>query len=325
VIAQALGTKVDAWRKWVKNRTRSRPAAEKRRGRPTVMSDTVRAAIRKCYQEHFGQWGPSVLRSWARRQGLGIYSVGTIDKAIADIKVKLDPKPRPLRYEVTASNIRWSEDGASFREHGEKHELLVLQDDHARYEVNNRLVSGPATAKDVVSYLEEAFLRYGPPLVIKHDGGAIFHDDDVRKLFDRYQVVELTGPRYYPQHNGKKERNFRDIRSFARAMHKQYPWMSLAERIQVAIKDLNDDRPRPVLSGCTAAEVYARDRIPLPDRTQFKKEVEQTKQILVAQAASRDEQESAGRRAVETVLLRHGYVEFRGTMSTDFQAAEQKK
>jgi hypothetical protein len=289
------------------------------------MSGAVRETIRKCYLDHFGQWGPTVLRPWASRQGLGVYGVDTIDKAIVDIKVKPDPKPKPLRCEVTASNVMWAEDGASFRENGEKHELLLLQDEHARCKVNDRLVDGPANARDVVSYLEEAFLRHGPPLVIKHDGGSIFHDDEVRNLFDRYQVVELTGPRHYPQYNGKKERSFRDVRSFERAMHKQYPWMPLAERIKAAIKDLNDDRPRPVLSGCTAAEVYQRDRIELPDRALFKKEVEQTKQILIAQAASRDEQESAGRRAVETVLLRYGYLEFRGTMSTDFRAAGRKE
>lgn len=37
-----------------------------------------------------------------------------------------------------------------------------------------------------------------------------------------------------------------------------------------------------------------------------------------------DEQEGAGRRAVETVLLRYGYLEFRGTMTTNFQAAGRK-
>jgi uncharacterized small protein (DUF1192 family) len=289
------------------------------------MTAAVRQAIRKCYEEHLKQWGPTVLAPWARRHGLGFYSVGNIDKAIADIKVRPDPKQRPLRCEVTASNVVWAEDGASFRENGEKHELLVLQDEHARYKVNDRLVDGPATARDVAAYLEEAFLRHGPPLVLKHDGGSIFHDDRVRKLLDQYQVVELTGPRHYPQYNGKKERSFRDVRAYARAMHKQYPWMPLAQRIQAAIKDLNDDRPRPVLSGCTAAEVYLRDRIALPDRAQIKKEVEQTKATLMAQAASRDEQESAGRRAVEAVLSRYGYLEFRGTMSTNFQAAGRKE
>jgi len=77
--------------------------------------------------------------------------------------------------------------------------------------------------------------------------------------------------------------------------------------------------------GCTAAEVYLRDRIALPDRAQIKKEVEQTKATLMAQAASRDEHESAGRRAVEAVLSRYGYLEFRGTMSTNFQAAGRKE
>jgi len=60
-----------------------------------------------------------------------------------------------------------------------------------------------------------------------------------------------------------------------RAVHKPYPWMPLAGRIKAALKNLNDDCPRPVLSSCTAAEVYQRERIELRDRAQSKKEVEQ--------------------------------------------------
>ncbi|MBM4355693.1 MAG: hypothetical protein FJ109_18205, partial [Deltaproteobacteria bacterium] len=75
----------------------------------------------------------------------------------------------------------------------------------------------------------------------------------------------------------------------------------------------------------TAAEVHVRDRITLPDWAITEKEEEQTDQLLAAPAAWYDEQESAGRRADETVLLRSGHLESRGTMSTDFQAAGRKE
>jgi hypothetical protein len=66
-----------------------------------------------------------------------------------------------------------------FRQRGRKQELLVVQDEHARLKLHWRLVDGPARAEDVHAYLESAFARHGAPLVLKHDGDAIFHEPRV--------------------------------------------------------------------------------------------------------------------------------------------------
>jgi hypothetical protein len=49
---------------------------------------------------------------------------------------------------------------------------------------------------------------------------------------------------------------------------------TLRQRIDRAIRDLNQDQPRPVLGGRTAREVFQQDRIQLPDRRQFIREVD---------------------------------------------------
>jgi hypothetical protein len=60
--------------------------------------------------------------------------------------------------------------------------------------------------------------------------------------------------------------------------------------------DGDDERPRPVLNGMTAQEVFNQTPTRLPDRRQFKMEV-QTKQLeLEAQAGSRTEKNAARRR-----------------------------
>ena len=171
-------------------------------GRPKVISEEVREKIRQCYRDHYGQWGPRTVACWCRRQGLGTWCASTVAAVIADLRDEPEDKPEPIRYEITAPQVMWSEDGTGFKEKGRKRELLIAQDEHARFKVNRRLVDGPAREQDVVSYLEEAFQRYGPPLVIKHDGDAIFHGDRMRELLDRYEVIELTGPRAYPQYKG---------------------------------------------------------------------------------------------------------------------------
>ena len=270
------------------------------------MSAEVKEKIRACYVEHYRQWGPRVLAAWALRLGLGRYHPDTIARVIEDLKDPPEEKPQPRRYEITVPGVMWSEDGAGFRERGKKKELLVLQDECSRFKTNWRLASGPAKAADVVDYLQEAFEKYGPPLVLKHDGDVIFHERDVTDLLDHYDVVSLTSPSHYPPFNGKKERSIRDIKSYERAVRRHTRGTTLWERLGKAIHDLNDQRPRPVLGGRTAREVFAGHSNVLPERKIFRKEVRDLEKTLLGEACSRRAQAAARRKAVEAVLLRYG-------------------
>ena len=270
------------------------------------MSAEVKEKIRACYVEHYRQWGPRVLAAWALREGLGRYHPDPIARAIEDLKDPPEEKPKPRRYEITLPGVMWSEDGTGFREQGRKKELLVLQDECSRFKTNWRLAKGPAKAADVVDYLKETFEKYGAPLVVKHDGDAIFHEKEVTELLDRYDVVSLTSPSHYPPFNGKKERSMRDIKSYERAVRRHTRGTTLFGRLAKAIGDLNDDRPRPVLGGRTAREVFMKPSRMLPDRKTFRKEVGDLEKTLLGEACSRRAQAAARRKAVEAVLLRYG-------------------
>jgi transposase InsO family protein len=290
-----------------------------RRGRPEVIPPEARWKIRRCYQDHFGQWGPSVLRYWAIRERIGTWSTGTISRVIADLAPTPEEIPKLKKYEIASPMAMWSEDGTSFKERGRKKELLVLQDECSRYKINRRLAVGPADSSDVADYLKEAFDRHGAPLVLKHDGGSIFHDEKVKDLLKKHDVVELTSPPYYPPFNGKKERSMRDIKSYERALRKHGKGVSLFERIDITICDLNDERPRPVLGGRTAKEVFERNRCSLPNRKRFKMEVETRQVELEARAGSRKEIRAARRNAVIEVLMRYNLLNWRGDVSTNLQ------
>ncbi len=295
----------------------SRPAPL---GRPKVLSQEVREKTRQCYRDHYGQWGPRTLACWCRRQGLGSWCASTVAAVIADLREEPEVNSDPIRYEITAPQVMWSEDGTGFQEKGRKRELLIAQDEHARFKVNTRLVDGPAREEDVVSYMEEAFQRYGPPLVIKHDGDTIFHGDRMRELLHRYNVLELTGPRSYPQYNGKKERSIRDVKSYERALRRSGQRLTLRERLDETIHDLNEERPRPVLSGRTAREVFTQNNVKLPDRRRFRKEVDRTEERLLTISRSRSERRRARRRAIEEVLLRYSLMKESGDVSRNYEA-----
>jgi len=315
-MAEALGIATESLRRWA--RRREMPKSEpKRRGRPEAVSPEVRWRLREQYASRFGQWGPSVLACWAEREGLGRYSAGAIGRVIADLRPPREEKRKPARYEVAAPMVMWSEDGTSFKERDRKRELLAAHDECARYTANRRLAQGAATGGDVVAYLREAFGRHGAPLVLKHDNGAALNDEGVKQLCDEWDVVLLLSPPGYPPFNGKKERRFRDVKSFVRALARHRVGESLEQRIDLALLDLDEERPRPVLGGRTAAEVFAQDRIPLPDRRRFRLEVETKQRELEANAGSRTEIAAARRRAVVEVLSRHGLLIWKAGVSTN--------
>jgi len=313
-MAEVLGITEASLRRW--RRRRKRPCRDPVRcGRPAVITKAAREAIRSCYLEHYMQWGPQVLAAWCKRMDLGSWSASTIAAVITDLRPRRPEKKEAIRYEVTGSDVMWSEDGTGFRERGRKKELLVVQDEHARLKLGHRLAAGPADEDAVYDYLKVAFATHGAPLVLKHDGGSIFHGERIQRLLAEHQVTDLTGPAGYPPYNGKQERSMRDIKSYERAMRRHGAGGSLRERLDAAIDDLNDQRPRPVLEGRTAREVYEHDQITLPDRNEFIGQVRRIEKVLLDAARSRSERQRARRRAVEQVLLCYGLIEEWGDVS----------
>lgn len=313
MVAEALGVTPRALEVW-QERQAAACVLDKPRGRPQVIPPEARERIRACYTARFGQWGPRVLKSWCEREGLGSWSAGTIAKVIADLREPEEPDPPSLRLEVTAPDVMWSEDGTGFGRRSRKRELLVVQDEHSRLKLNSRLVKGPAGSRDVVCYLKEAFDRYGAPLVLKHDGDGIFHEKNVGRLLDEHGVVSLTSPPGWPGYNGKTERSMRDIKSYERAMRRHGVRGRLEDRLNITLTDLNEERPRPMLGGRTAAEAYRDRRGALPDRRTFIRSVDQEEARLRSAATSRREARSARRRAIENVLVRDGLMVIEGAM-----------
>ncbi len=319
-MAAVMGVKVKSLKRWRVRQGKGSPDPAPPRGRPEVIPVEIRMKIRTQYLARYKQWGPQVLADWVWRKGWGRYSPTTIARVIHDLQPQPKPKEPPQRYAITTPQVMWSEDGTDFKEQRRKKEFLILQDECPRYKVNTRLVNGPANSGDVYAYLKEAFEKHGPPLVLKHDGGSIFHDAAVEALLEEHHVISLTSPPRYPKFNGKMERTVRDIKSYERAMRPCNPHLSLKERLEETVRDLNDERPRPMLGGRTAREVYEQDRIPLMERKLFHAEVLRLEQTLLKDAASRQQQRQARQQAVELVLLQYGYMKELTDVSTYFRA-----
>ncbi len=230
-MATMMGVAAKSFKRWRVRQQTGAPGPASKRGRPAAIPLEIQMKIRTQYITRYKQWGPQVLADWAWRQGWGRYSAGTIARILEDLHDKPEPQEPPTRYAITAPQVMWSEDGTGFKEQGHKKELLILQDECPRYKVNTRLVEGPAQSSDVYAYLKEAFEQHGPPLVLKHDGGSIFHEEAVEALLETYQVISLTSPPHHPKFNGKMERTIRDIKSYERAMRPCNPNLTIQERL----------------------------------------------------------------------------------------------
>lgn len=114
----------------------------------------------------------------------------------------------------------------------------------------------------------------------------------------------------------------RDIKSYERAMRRHGGRSPLKHRIDAAVRDLNEVRPRPMLSGRIAREVFEQDQVPLPNRRLFREEVNRTERELRNAAVTRAQTDSARRRAVESVLLAYGFMKEVGDMSHNSEVAE---
>ncbi len=84
-ITRALGMKQKSVKRKMK-RLKNAPKEAVKRGRPEVIDQEARWKLRKCYVEHFCEWGSRVLACWALRQGLGNWAPDTIAKVIVGLK-----------------------------------------------------------------------------------------------------------------------------------------------------------------------------------------------------------------------------------------------
>jgi transposase InsO family protein len=211
----------------------------------------------------------------------------------------------------------WSLDNAELARfaRGKLH-LHQVQDLASRYKfmpwVGERVLG-----ETVAGHLEQLFLRYGPPLVLKRDNGSNLNQQAVDALLARYLVIPLNSPPHYPPYNGGIECAMREMKA---PLHEKIlasgpiPESQAQSWAEMLASELNHN-PRSCLEGQISCSVFqdtksVRKAYNLRKRKKIFDWINDlTRALIQASAAHTLRQAEAARRlAVETWLQRNGVI-----------------
>jgi len=136
----------------------------------------------------------------------------------------------------------------------------TIRDLGARYTIAPFALHTP-TGSDIARWLEDAFQRFGVPLFLRFDNAANENCPEVMALLAKYWVIPFNSPPRYPQYNGGCERAQIELQNEVEdwtADLPQVPAEHLDAYAAMAVHGLNH-KPRPVLDGRHACQVFTRD------------------------------------------------------------------
>lgn len=148
-----------------------------------------------------------------------------------------------------------------------KLQLLTVSDCRSRFLFESVLLL-ETSAEIVMKHLEQLFLMYGKPAMIKADNGPEFRID-YRESLNKFAVYLFNSPSYYGQFNGAHERIHRTLKNYITAFVDHKNLTFLTREIDIFTKQYNHDMPLEYLKGRTPFEVYNNDKSFTPENVEI--------------------------------------------------------
>jgi transposase InsO family protein len=241
------------------------PRSRQPEHQPARMVAETELEICRLRKDH-PRWGARRIRAELRRAGKPAPAVSSVHRALVRnhlVSLKpARPKPATIRFEREAPNDLWQIDATEVRlASGRKVWIMDVLDDHARFYLAARVVSGP-TGEAAWTVFEEAVGRYGLPRQVLSDNGTCFTGRLIHAVveFERrlraIGVEPINGRPYHPQTQGKLERFHRTLKEWLED-HAPFP---TGEDLQLTLdgfrQHYNQDRPHQGIGDATPAERY---------------------------------------------------------------------
>ncbi len=138
-----------------------------------------------------------------------------------------------------------------------KLQILTVSDHRSRYLLHSALYLNTST-EIVMRDLEELFIKFGKPDMIKADNGPEFRIELRDQLKDA-AVYLVNSPGYYGQFNGAHERIHRKLKYFIDQFSKHQNLTKLVAQIQEFVEQYNYKMPMDSLGGKTPADIFLSD------------------------------------------------------------------
>jgi transposase InsO family protein len=232
---------------------------------PARMRPEVELEICRMRKDH-PRWGARRIRAELRRAGKFAPAVSSVHQALVrnHLVALRPPRPKPatIRFERESPNDLWQIDATEVvLASGKKTWVMDILDDHARFYLAAKVVSGP-TGAAAWAVFEDAVGRYGLPRQVLSDNGTCFTGRLIHAVveFERrlraLGVQPINGRPYHPQTQGKLERFHRTLKEWL----EDHPGFATAEDLQVGLdgfrQHYNHDRPHQGIGDATPAERY---------------------------------------------------------------------
>jgi len=190
---------------------------------------------------------------------------GVSQSTVSNIRRKYLSKPVAQTVSVTKNhygwlkrNTCWSIDTMMVRFMGGWIYALLMVEETSRLLLSYRLCE-----RKLGIYAQELLLSTiirlnKKPLVVKHDRGSEFENDDFQQALQENRILSLPSPGHYAPFNSICERSNRLVRKFTMPLEMRYDatWPEMERVFAKAQRDINHELPRKIFEGKTSQAIY---------------------------------------------------------------------
>src|ERR1700722_10338062 len=210
----------------------------------------------------FPRWTPYQYHSYIRHNPATHWYVSL--PVIAKLKAMLQEKSEAEKERIrkrwcfAPGTKAWTADFTSLLKTDTfKLQLLTVSDQRSRFFLHSALylnTSSSIVARD----LEDLFIKFGKPGIVKADNGPEFRIE-LRENLQDLAVYLFNSPEYYGQFNGAHERIHRKLKAFIDAFAEHQNLTKLVAQIQEFMDQYNYKMPMDSLDGKTPSEIFLSD------------------------------------------------------------------
>lgn len=210
----------------------------------------------------FPRWTPFQFHSYIRHNPATHWyvSIPSIQKlkAIHEVRSAQEKERIAKRWCFAAGTKAWTVDYTCLLKTEQfKLQCLTVSDQRSRFLIHTALYLNTST-DTVVKDLEELFVRFGKPDLIKADNGPEYRLD-FREQLRAFSVHLLSSPKYYGQFNGAHERIHRTMKAFIDPFAEHQNITRLVDDIKAFQDQYNYKMPMDSLEGKTPSDIFFGD------------------------------------------------------------------